>query len=268
MSLRNRRHQGFTLIELMIALTLGLLITGAMVFLFTSSKQSFNTQEGMSQVQEGGRTALRNITRTIRYAGYLPNPLQDTDPTTKFLPPNDLPIVGTDGVPAVSLGISSARTDTDSISITYYGSPDQSVQTCLGDNANDDAGNPTLVNVVYYVSSAAGTLNNLMCWTRRIKDITAIQSSSSCTTALCATTAGQPLVEGVSSFQVLYGVDSDADGVANQYFAANDISSNAQWRNVVAVQITMVLQSTNTGGNNPVSRTYSTTIAIRNRFAP
>jgi type IV pilus assembly protein PilW len=268
MSLRNRRPQGFTLIELMIALTLGLLITGAMVFLFTSSKQSFNTQEGMSQVQEAGRTALRNITRTIRYAGYLPNPLQDTDPTAKFLPPNDLPIVGTDGVPAVSLGISNARTDTDSISITYYGNSDQGIQTCLGDNANDDAGNPTLVNVVYYVSSAAATLNSLMCWTRRIRDITAIQSSSSCTTALCATTVGQPLVDGVSSFQILYGVDSDGDGVANQYLTASNISTNAQWRSVVAVQITLVLQSTNTGTNNPVSRTYSTTIAIRNRLSP
>ncbi|MGC9456384.1 MAG: PilW family protein [Halothiobacillaceae bacterium] len=70
--LRNKRsaQSGLTLIELMIALVLGLIIVAGVIQLFLSSKQAYRLQESMSRVQETGRYALEVMSRDIRQAGY------------------------------------------------------------------------------------------------------------------------------------------------------------------------------------------------------
>lgn len=64
-----RQASGFTLIELMIAIVLGLLLTAAVLTLFTSSKLTFNTNEAQSRTQENGRFALEVLKREIRETG-------------------------------------------------------------------------------------------------------------------------------------------------------------------------------------------------------
>ena len=61
---------GFTLIELMISLTLGLMIMLAAMQLLLTNQMSFNLQSGMRNVQENGRFALDYINRTVRSAEY------------------------------------------------------------------------------------------------------------------------------------------------------------------------------------------------------
>jgi type IV pilus assembly protein PilW len=63
-------QQGLTLIELMIAIVLGLLITAGMIELFVNSKQSYRVQENISRLQENGRFAMNFITQDIRMADY------------------------------------------------------------------------------------------------------------------------------------------------------------------------------------------------------
>jgi len=63
-------QRGLSLIELMIAVVLGIFITGGMIQLFVNSKQSYRIQENLSRVQENGRFAMGFITRDIRLAGY------------------------------------------------------------------------------------------------------------------------------------------------------------------------------------------------------
>lgn len=60
---------GFTLIELMIAIVLGLLLIGAVLTLFSSSKLTFSTNEAQSRTQENGRFALEVLKREIRETG-------------------------------------------------------------------------------------------------------------------------------------------------------------------------------------------------------
>ena len=50
----------------------------------------------------------------------------------------------------------------------------------------------------------------------------------------------EELLQGVESMQVRYGLDTDTDGVANQYVNA-DVITAAQWANVSAVQIGLIL---------------------------
>lgn len=64
-----RKSGGFTLIELMISLVLGLVVIGGVVSVLLSNKQSYRTNEGLSQIQEGARSAFELMARDIRQAG-------------------------------------------------------------------------------------------------------------------------------------------------------------------------------------------------------
>jgi len=90
---------------------------------------------------------------------------------------------------------------------------------------------------------------------------------------------------------VRYGQDTDADGVPNQYINANVLTTPAQWAQVVAVQIGLLMVSGEALSTNIDTKTYNvagtlisassvvahpadrnlrqvvnTTITLRNRF--
>jgi type IV pilus assembly protein PilW len=65
-----RRPRGFTLVELMVAMVLGLIIVGGATSLIVANRQSYRTNEALSQVQEGARTAFELLARDVREAGF------------------------------------------------------------------------------------------------------------------------------------------------------------------------------------------------------
>jgi type IV pilus assembly protein PilW len=78
-NLRNRhftaawnRHRiaGLTLVELMVAITIGLIILAAVARLFVSSRSTYNLEESLARVQESGRFAMEFLAQDIRMAGY------------------------------------------------------------------------------------------------------------------------------------------------------------------------------------------------------
>jgi type IV pilus assembly protein PilW len=68
-SRRRTRAGGFSLVELMVAITLGLLLIGGMIQLFSSTKVTFNTNDALARVQENGRFALSQLKRDLRAVG-------------------------------------------------------------------------------------------------------------------------------------------------------------------------------------------------------
>lgn len=60
------KQAGFTLIELMIALTLGLLISAAAIMLFLTAQRSNTLQQGMADLQDNANFGLNYITKDIR----------------------------------------------------------------------------------------------------------------------------------------------------------------------------------------------------------
>lgn len=64
------KQQGFTLIELMVALALGLLITAAAIQLFTGGIITSRMQEANTELQNSGIFGLDYIARDIRLANY------------------------------------------------------------------------------------------------------------------------------------------------------------------------------------------------------
>lgn len=64
------RQAGVSLIELLIAMALGLLVVGAVGYVFLGSKQTFRTQEGLARLQEDARFAFEIISQDLRMAGF------------------------------------------------------------------------------------------------------------------------------------------------------------------------------------------------------
>lgn len=65
-----RKQFGFSLIELIVALSIGVFITLGAIGLFLQSKASFFQDEETARLQENGRWALRFVSREISMAGF------------------------------------------------------------------------------------------------------------------------------------------------------------------------------------------------------
>lgn len=66
-----RMRNGFTLVELMIAIVLGLLLTAVVAEVYLNSKKTYRVSDNLSRVQENGRYFLEELGRDIRMAGYI-----------------------------------------------------------------------------------------------------------------------------------------------------------------------------------------------------
>jgi type IV pilus assembly protein PilW len=67
----------------------------------------------------------------------------------------------------------------------------------------------------------------------------------------------EELVEGIENMQILYGVDTDADGVANQYSPASAVNFTNPANPIVSVRISLLVRSRDNIPNRPtVPQTY------------
>ena len=74
-----QQQGGFSLVELMIALLLGLLLMSGIIAVYLEGKNNFVQDEAISRVQENGRFALRLLSREIAMGGFYGGV---TDPTS------------------------------------------------------------------------------------------------------------------------------------------------------------------------------------------
>ena len=66
-----KRAHGFSLVELMLALALGVIVTAGIVQLFVGNNQTYALLNGQSRLQESARFSVDFIARSARAAGYL-----------------------------------------------------------------------------------------------------------------------------------------------------------------------------------------------------
>jgi type IV pilus assembly protein PilW len=65
-----RKPKGFGLVELMVAITIGLILLGGIGYVYLGSRQTFRTQDDFSRIQENVRYALDLVGVDVRMAGY------------------------------------------------------------------------------------------------------------------------------------------------------------------------------------------------------
>lgn len=96
------KQQGLTLVELMLAMTVGLLLMGFVVQAFVANKATNRFNEGLSDIQERGRYGIDLLRSDIRMSA------RRLDPTT-------LPVVGP------LAGVDGGGNDSDLLTIRYQG---------------------------------------------------------------------------------------------------------------------------------------------------
>jgi len=149
------KQRGLSLIELMIAVTLGIFITAAVIQLFTNSKQSYRVQENLSRLQENGRFAMHFLSHDIRMAGnmgciastrILTNTLNDT---SSFNYNFDAALFGSDATgasswaPALDASILSPLSGNDVI--TIRGILDAGIDITGQPNVSSDCSPPSAI---------------------------------------------------------------------------------------------------------------------------
>jgi len=214
------RHQtGFSLVELMIALTLGLIVLLAISSIYIGSQQTYRVQEDNARIQEAGRYALEVIGRSIRQAGA--NAEMNFNKTATELQCNVAGVCNAIG------GVNGATvTDPDTLSVQFY------------------AGSEELIAGLWIARDCTGGQVALGVVVTNTFDITG-------TNLRCTGSVGgvQPLVGNVEDLQVVYGIDTDVSGSPNYrsvdlYVAA---PTAAQWPSVVTARVCVRIRSANNG---------------------
>jgi type IV pilus assembly protein PilW len=258
-----KASRGFTMVELLISITLGLVLLIAVTSVFLGSRQSFRTQEGMAQVQETGRLLSYLMYPYVRLAGYMPDPLNISDPSLIF-DSTVRALTGTnDSAPTIpGIASSSVLANTDSITVRYLSSADPALSACNG--ATYTSG---LVENTFYVGGQdSNGVWSLMCKVRNI--------ATDASHTVLSTPTPQPLLLGIRDMQILYGVDADTDMVADRFFTAAAVTD---WTRISSIRITMQVESADnalppgTSGagvtsSGRITRPFVTTIQIRNRL--
>ncbi len=89
-------QHGLTLVELLVAMTVGLLLTAGVLTVFVNSSQTYRVQDNLSHLQENGRFALILLGNALRMAGYKTDPINETGAFPKVQFPTATTIFGTE----------------------------------------------------------------------------------------------------------------------------------------------------------------------------
>ena len=208
------RQRGLTIIELMVGVSLGALVSLLAVTLLVKSNAGFVAQAEAAAVDDAGRFALAALERAARQSAFIDWEREDMAAGSD---PAAAPRVR--GLDAASLsgtteGIESARpaavNGSDVLALRFAGSGpgqgDGSATTCAAFSVG--AGEEGWS--IFYVGLSAAGDAELRCKYRSAGNWKA-----------------EAVIGGIDSFQVLYGLDTDTklDGMANQYVSATDINN-------------------------------------------
>lgn len=248
------RQRGLTMVELMVAVTVGLLVLLVAGAMLVSANRGHAAQEDAARLDDSGRFALETIARAVRQTAYVNWDRADAGIADDPMAPAR--VVGLDNRSLVKTAdiISDPRPDvangSDVLALRFSGSGsasgpggDGSMTSCAGFGVGElDEGWS-----IFYVGRSAIGDTELRCKYRG-----------------SASWGADAIVGGVDSFQVLYGVDTDvpADGLANLFVNASvvtalddglaldganeteralDLRRKTYWKRVASIKVGLVL---------------------------
>jgi type IV pilus assembly protein PilW len=216
--LASRRHTqlGVSMVELMVALLLGLFLMGGLVGLVQSNKRAFGSQNELSQLQDAERLAMTMMNDVVEQAGYFPDPTVNTQTSA-------LPAAGAFAVGQSLTGTYSAAAPGDTLSVRYTTATGDGILNCAG-SSNTTGANATYTNTFSVV--VTGGVGQLVC-TRE-------------------TGTSYVLVNNVTNLSVLYGVDTAGSGDnVDTYMTAAQVTAAGDWNSVMSAQVSLTF-------NNPL----------------
>jgi type IV pilus assembly protein PilW len=225
-------QRGFTLVELMIAVVIGLFLVGGLLTLVQAMKRTTVSQSGLSQLQENERMAMTLITDVIQSSGYFvlgPTTLANTA-TSTFNVVSPFTVAGQYIVGTGALG-GAANT----ITVRYMTSGVDNVINC---NGGTSAVAASFVNT-FSIDTAN---NNLRCQL----------------TVNGGTPTTVTLINGVTNMQIQYGVQTNTGVTNNSIDTYLDATAVTDWTVVKSVKVTLTFLNP-MYGNSPGQTTLGGT---------
>lgn len=293
----SRRQLGLTLVELMVALVLGLVVIGAVTNLFLTNRQTYRATENLARMQENLRFAFELMARDVREAGAtacgatnFANVLNGTPSTwiwqeetlIAYAPGATLPSFAPDNVAAGSPVLSIAKGSDPANEIRVIEHDQSSNSLTLSSTANLKSDN---IDILFFVCKGPDAA---------IFKATSVDPNGP-TVVSSAPLKGDFTGGTLLKFQrIFWYVGTNDRGGTSLYRKVGDektvemvpdidqltlsflstggttyrpIASVTAWQNVVAVRIMIRSVSTDKVGTDgqPLRREYPFTVALRNR---
>jgi type IV pilus assembly protein PilW len=225
MSGRARAQLGYTLIELLIAVTIGLLLTVLVSQVFVGSRRAYATTDDLSRMQENMRYTHDLLGRSVRMASYMSSPsnvpVGFDSYTGQF-----------DGASAAVIGADGTSNNPDKITLQYQGTADGATIDCLGAVVPE---NTVATNIL---------------------TVETVNAVPSLTCRKAAADNPTVLVTDIDNMQILYGEEINGDFNADRYVPAASVSD---MNRVVSVRIALLFRTQSQGmrgANNPDTTQY------------
>jgi len=321
------RLNGFSLVELMIGITLGLLILAGLATVFTQSSQARNEVERNNRQIESGRYAMSIVTEDLRMAGYL----SSFDSYQQIIKPGAPPLAGATAMPdpcnatlsgnasswinsfffhvqgvdnvvtaTIPSCLSDVRTGSDIVVVrristcvagptaaagcdaVITGAPYFQASNCYtaGELAtNTGSSTDYLSNFVLATDTSATTMGKhaINCtsqadFNRYLVRIYFVANNNVGTDGVPTLKRAElgaggftivPLVEGIETMQLEYGVDSSGDGVIDAFNANPDTYNSCSgagcvgnWLSTYAVKVNILARNTELSPGFTDTKTY------------
>jgi len=283
-----RREHGFTMVELMVAVTVGLILLAGLSTLFSNNSNAQVEIERANRQVENGRYAMQLMTGDLRNAGYY----SEYDPIELSVPaalpdPCSLDLTAMRDAIAFavqgydnsnSLGcLADVKANTDAVVVRHtqtcvVGAADCEDATAGGpffqasqcSNDYELGSNDKTKHFQIAADNSGFTLHKYNCTSvfnsgsaadvrRMLTHIYFVSNNSLAGDGIPTLKRAEvvskggvmsvqivPLAEGIENMQVEYGVDSNADGVADSFAAT---VNDAEWGNVVSVKLHLLART-------------------------
>ncbi|GLQ46876.1 hypothetical protein GCM10007862_19270 [Dyella lipolytica] len=212
MNIHLRKQRGLSLISLMIALLIGTFLLAGLFTVWFQTRQTFSAQNKMAQLQDNERMALTILGNTVESAGYYPVAANygTNPPSPAYTQANVFTATSPFTVAGQSVYGTHPTTGNDTLEVRFMADNNLgNTLDCLGQT--DTA--RTLVTNTFKIDAS----NNLTC---------SVNGQ-----------AGLPIVPGVQTFVVYYGISTTHDSSVTEYLTADQVTANALWSYVQSVNL-------------------------------
>lgn len=213
-TISKNNSKGFTLVEMMVAMVIGLIIIAGIMMIFVSSKQTYRLNTGMTHVHDNGRFAMSYVVSDLRKAGWVDSDIETVDGHSLAMPFNNL----LDNVEV------EGGQPSDSLTVRYYGEAN-----CIGDKPADG-----IVENQYQLVATAEGLPELRCnGASLIKNVESLQVRYGVLTANGLQYVTSSAITDVSSLQTLqiaFSVASDEKNVIDKNVTLSGVLNEGPYK--------------------------------------
>lgn len=234
------QQRGLSLIELMIAMLIGLFMLLSISSVYLSNVKTNKIRDQFSLLEDNARIALDSMRNVIEHTGYkgrqntiIENPFiiastvinNDATCTPGRTIVNNAPVTLDGGTG------NDIDTNIDSIGVKYLGT---------GGVITDCSGGASM-QASCQLSDPANPATKISSQIYNVFHLDSVTDRLLCAGSLDKSGGEQLIAEGVENMQIVYGVDTSGNKIANEYVNAGSL--NGKWSQVVSIQIAVLVRS-------------------------